>query len=92
MPPVLAIVLAIDVAGRDDNRRHLDDKARWYLDVGVALVWLVYPESREVAVVTAAGTTYFRPGDTLPPHPAIPDLTPAVHDFFVLIEAAGSPG
>src|SRR5207249_11430519 len=48
VPPVLAV----EVAGRDEREPELRDKARWYLGVGVPIVWLVLPEQRAVIVVT----------------------------------------
>jgi len=48
----------------------------------VAVVWLVLPKSRDVLVVTAGGESRHRPGDRLPPHPALPGLEPVVERFF----------
>lgn len=77
VPPVLAV----EVAGQDDGEPQLREKAAWYLSVGVAVVWLVLPETREVVVMTPDDESRHRAG-TLPPHPALPDLAPAVADLF----------
>jgi Uma2 family endonuclease len=77
----VAPVLAVEVAGEDEQELHLREKAGWYLSVGVQLVWLVLPDTREVIVMTAGGESRHRTG-ALPPHPALPDLAPAVDDFF----------
>ena len=47
--------------------RQLRDKARWYLDAGVAIVWLLFPREREVLVVTRAEESRHHPGARLPP-------------------------
>ncbi|HVO28251.1 MAG TPA: Uma2 family endonuclease [Candidatus Margulisiibacteriota bacterium] len=83
VPPILAV----EVAGEDENERVLRDKAAWYLGAGVQVVWIVVPEQREVIVVTGSGEHRCRVGETLPAHPALPDLTPLVDEFFVQISA-----
>ena len=84
VPPVLAI----EVAGDDEPEAMLREKARWYLDAGIQLVWLVLPEPRQVVVVAADTDRRCGIDDTLPPHPALPDLHPAVADFFTQISAS----
>lgn len=86
VPPVLAV----EVAGQDEGEAELRDKARWYLDVGVQIVWLVLPEHREVVVLTAAGESRHRKGDNLPEHPALPGLAPTVSDLFLQLDDTGS--
>ena len=78
VPPILAV----EVAGREEGEPELREKAKWYLGHGVAVVWLVLPETREVLVVTAGGETRHAVGERLPPHPALPGLGPAVERFF----------
>jgi len=78
VPPLLAV----EVGGRDEGERELRAKAAWYLARGVTVVWVVLPLPREVLVLTATGESRHRPGDRLPPHPALPDLEPAVDRFF----------
>ncbi len=75
-------VLAVEVAGQDEGEAVLRDKADWYFDRGVALVWILLPASREAIVVTRRGDTRHRPGDRLPEHPEVPGLTPSVDDLF----------
>lgn len=79
VPPVLAV----EVAAQDEPEHVLDEKARWYLSVGVEVVWLVLPASREIVVHTASGAGRFESGAQLPEHPSLPGLTPRVEDFFV---------
>lgn len=79
-------VLAVEVAGQDDTESYLRDKARWYLAVGVELVWLVLPQSREVVVITAQGESRHAHDATLASHPALPGLAPAVRELFVQLD------
>ena len=78
VPPVLAA----EVTGRYERERELRDKARWYLDAGVAIVWLLLSESREVLVVTRAGESRHRTGERVPDDSRLPGLAPLVDDLF----------
>ncbi len=51
VPPVLAV----EVAGIDEDEARLRDKATWYLSHGVKVVWIVLPESRELIVLLSGG-------------------------------------
>jgi hypothetical protein len=83
VPPLLAV----EVAGRDDTEAALREKADWYLAAGVATVWLVLPESREVIVVTPAGPARHDRLARLPESPSLPGLGPQVAELFVQIDA-----
>lgn len=83
VPPILAV----EVAGEDEDETALRDKAAWYLGAGVQVVWIVVPEQREVVLVTATGTQRCRVGESLPPHAALPELTPRVEELFAQISA-----
>jgi hypothetical protein len=63
-------VLAVEVAGKDEDESALRAKAAWYLGVG-------------------AGGHHCRSGETRPLHPALPDLTPCVGEFFPPWERVG---
>lgn len=82
VPPLLAV----EVAGQGEPESVLRDKARWYLDAGVAAVWLVLPETREIVALARAGETRVGPGQRLPAHPDLPDLSPDAGDFFVQLD------
>ena len=84
VPPLLAA----EVAGRDEGKVSLRDKARWCLDKGVAVVWLLFPKEREVVVVTRAGESRHRMGERLPADPRLPDLAPRVDELFAPVAAA----
>jgi Uma2 family endonuclease len=78
VPPILAV----EVAGQYDKEPYLRDKARWYLQRGVTIVWLVLPETREVIVMTGDRESRHGLGQRLPPSAALPDLQPGVDDLF----------
>ena len=83
VPPLLAV----EVAGRDEGEAELRQKARWYLDVGVAVVWILLPKELEVLVFTSAGESRHRMGERLPPDPRLPDLAPTVDELFRQVSA-----
>lgn len=78
VPPLLAV----EVAGEDENEEMLRKKAAWYCGVGVRLVWLVFPDSREVLVITGAGETRHGGGENIDSQPELPGLSPAVDELF----------
>lgn len=78
VPPVLAV----EVAGEDEGDEQLRAKAAWYQAKGVAVVWLVPPETRQVIVLRPAGESTHGHDDTLPAAPELPGLTPPVARFF----------
>ncbi len=75
-------VLAVEVAGEEDEVESLKAKARWYLKHGVEMVWLVFPKTRNVSVVTNSRTRSFRNGDRLPAPKALKGLEPRVRDLL----------
>ena len=77
-----APILAVEVAGEEDTAPYLEKKADWYLAHGVECVWLVFPETRSVTVVTKAGRVEVGVSGRIPEHPSLPGLTPAVEAFF----------
>ncbi|TMA63166.1 MAG: hypothetical protein E6J68_12585 [Deltaproteobacteria bacterium] len=85
VPPVLAA----EVAGRDESEAELREKAHWYLDAGVAVVWCLFPERREVLVLTGVGESRHREHERLPPHSQLPELAPLVDDLFAQVAAHG---
>jgi Uma2 family endonuclease len=82
VPPILAM----EVAGEDEEERILREKADWYLDHGVSTVWPVLPETREVVVVTAGSETRCRSPDRLPSDEHLPGLEPEVARLFAQID------
>jgi Uma2 family endonuclease len=78
VPPVLAV----EVAGKDEPPELLSEKASWYLERGVEVVWILVPRAHHVIVNTLAGRVELGPGDRLPAHPSLPGLEPRVNDLF----------
>jgi Uma2 family endonuclease len=78
VPPILAV----EVAGREEGERELREKARWYFDHGVEVVWIVLPNTREVVVLSSGRETRCREGDRLPGCAALPGLESPVERFF----------
>ena len=82
VPPLLAV----EVAGRDDDESDLRDKAKWYLANGVRTTWLVLPAERTVVVVTASATRSYKTGESLPSPAELDGLEPAVERFFTQLD------
>ncbi|MGQ0507417.1 MAG: Uma2 family endonuclease [Myxococcaceae bacterium] len=82
----VAPVLAVEVAGQDEGEVDLRTKARWYLEHGASLVWIVLPASREVIVLASQLESRCSMGQKLPEHSALPELTPQVREFFTELE------
>jgi Uma2 family endonuclease len=82
MPPVLAV----EVGGEDEDESVLRSKARWYLDQGVALVWLVLPATREVVVMDSSGDRRYGVRERLTSIDVLPDLEPEVSRFFAQLD------
>jgi len=75
-------ILAVEVAGREDRLEASEQKARWYLDRGVEIVWIADPRTRTVTVLTRDGRNEYRAGQHLPAHPSLPALALRVDDLF----------
>ncbi|HEU5072655.1 MAG TPA: Uma2 family endonuclease [Polyangiaceae bacterium] len=82
VPPVPAV----EVSGEDEAEPVLRDKARWYLQHGVSVVWLVFPDAREVLVLTAQDEERFGLGQALPADEHLPNLEPTVAQFFTQLD------
>jgi Uma2 family endonuclease len=78
-------ILAVEVAGQDEDEAFLRAKAAWYLDHGVAAVWMVLPAPREVVVIDAAGEARFGVADRIPERQELAGLTPEVRKLFAQI-------
>lgn len=87
--PRVAPLLAVEVAGRDDDMAMLAEKAKWYLARGVRVVWLLDPRGRTARVVTPAGEQDIEAGGRMPEHPELPDLRPDLRELFAQLGDAG---
>lgn len=77
VPPVLAV----EIAGEDEEEQFLRQKARWYLKNGVESVWLVFPRTRAVVVITGSRAQKIV-GKKLLPAPSLPGLKLSARDLF----------
>jgi Uma2 family endonuclease len=73
VPPVFAV----EVAGKDEAEDLLLEKAAWYLDRGVEVVWVLVPRPRRVIVKTLGGSVELGPGERLPATHRCPGSSPA---------------
>jgi len=81
-----APVLVVEIAGQDEGEPELRAKTQWYLQHGVKIVWLLFPQAREVLVLTSSDEHRYAYGDRLAEHPALPDLAPDVKTFFTQLD------
>lgn len=81
VPPVLAV----EVAGQDEDEAVLRDKARWYLDHGVRVVWILLPAGLELVILDTDGERRLGVGDRVGEHREMPGLSPPVRELFAQI-------
>jgi len=84
-----APLLAVEVAGADDEPQLLREKARWYREHGVATVWIVVPEGRSVIAISSEGEFELRGPNRMPAPEGLPGLTPLVASFFAQLPSSG---
>lgn len=77
----VAPILAVEIAGEDEEEHELRDKARWYLRHGVELVWLAFPRERAVIACTATGARKLK-GSKLLPTGSLPELVISAGELF----------
>jgi Uma2 family endonuclease len=78
VPPLLAV----EVAGTDEDEEQLRTKARWYLAHGVKAVWIVLPEAREVLVLLTGGEQRLGGDAQIAEIGELPGLCPPVSALF----------
>ena len=83
---VVAPILAVEVAGLGEPEELLRDKASWYFSVGVEVVWLILPKTREVVVLTEHGAQRFSRDQRLSEAPSLPQLTPVAAELFFQLD------
>ena len=75
--------LVVEIASPSDSLAAVNDKAQMWLRFGVALVWVVFPESRTVEVHPASGPpVLLGEQDNLDGGDVLPGFTCAVQDIF----------
>ena len=83
--PELPPTLAVEVISESNTAEEMRLKTNEYFDSGARLVWLVYPETKTVAVFEAASPEPARvltEADTLEGGPALPGFNIPVADIF----------
>lgn len=86
VPPVLAV----EAQGELEDAVSMEEKVSWYLARGVTVVWLLFPRTSDVVVVTKDGRASYGPGERVPAHDALPALEPMVDELFAQVR--GSTG
>lgn len=75
--------LAIEIKLPDDSIRKLREKAEFYLQNGVALVWLIYPEQQMVEVYSLDGDVeILLTGDVVTGGEVLPGFAMPVAEIF----------
>jgi len=75
--------LAIEIKSPSDTYTLMRDKAKYYLENGTRLVWLVYPEKKFIEVYRKdADIDFMTVDDTLSGYDVLPEFELAVSDIF----------
>lgn len=77
----VAPILAVEIAGEDEEEATLREKARWYLSHGVEVVWLAFPRERLVIACSGASGRKLK-GAKLLPSGSLPDLAITARELF----------
>jgi Uma2 family endonuclease len=80
--------LAIEIISPSNTRREMERKLADYFAAGVAVVWLVYPQQREVVVYSApTQSTKLRGEDIIDGGALLPGFSIAVAQIFAALDA-----
>lgn len=75
--------LVVEVVSPSNSNHEIYDKARMWISHGVRLVWVIYPDSRTVAIHTHDGpVTVLTDTDTLEGQEVLPGFTCNIADIF----------
>jgi Uma2 family endonuclease len=74
--------LAVEIKSPDDTLKQMTETANYYLDHGVKMVWLVYPDKRLVEVLTPTERQLLTQDDVLTGGDVLPGFSVAVRDIF----------
>src|SRR3990172_4154645 len=85
VPPLLAV----EISGPDDgdSENALREKAKWYLSVGVLIVWILLPSRREALVIKVDGEKRYQGNETIEVEKALPGLSPRTSELFVQVRS-----
>lgn len=84
LPPVPPD-LAVEVASPSDRPAWILEKASEYLDVGVPMVWVVYPKSRTLLIYRCDSPEpmILAESDTIENFPELPGFRCTIAEFFI---------
>lgn len=81
--------LVVEVVSPNDSAEDVNRKRGEWLAAGAVLVWVVFPDVREIHAYLNDGTVrIFRAADTLTAAPILPDFSTPVADLFRLPTAS----
>jgi Uma2 family endonuclease len=81
--------LAVEVVSPNDSAYEVEEKVQEYLEVGVRLVWVVYPPTRTIHIHRADRTTaVIRSDDELTGEDLLPGFRCRVGDLFAALPPA----
>lgn len=73
---------AVETKSPSDNLKRLRQKAEHYLQNGVKMVWLLYPEKQSIEVLTPEDFSYLTANGTLTGGDLLPEFSVTVADLF----------
>lgn len=76
--------IAVEVQSPGQSKNFMREKAKYYLDNGSSLVWVIFPDDKEIEVMTQAGSTTLTEADTLNGGDVLPDFSLAVKEVFTI--------
>ena len=86
--------LAVEVVSPGDNARELEEKVAEYLDAGIRLIWVIYPETRSAYVFrSGGGALRLDADDALSGEDVLPGFTLPLEALFPrALEATAAEG
>ena len=86
--------LAVEVVSPGDNARELEEKVAEYLDAGIRLIWVIYPETRSAYVFrSGGGALRLDANDALSGEDVLPGFTLPLEALFPrALEATAAEG
>ncbi|MEZ4960016.1 MAG: Uma2 family endonuclease [Saprospiraceae bacterium] len=73
----------IEVISKNDNINQVNKKLKNYQDAGVKVVWLIFPELKEVQVYHHLKSVTYRGKDKISAAPVLPEFALTVEEIFL---------